>query len=154
MEVGKAAYRAFLPSSRHNKQSAKFAHLNTGLGETPSPWGWAGAEGARRAKFTRSRKPARSRAPQRKPESDESVPWGWPGSEGVKRSNMEIITEGIEKSAAVASVKNVLNRESDSASDDDVGWPYRSDDKKPPKRPARYVGGAVGSSKRNKPWGW
>jgi len=72
--AGKAAYRAILPSARHNQRRRRLDHLNSELRDTPNPWGWHGTDGARHASL-------------------------WRSSQGANR---EVIGAGFEKSSAVS----------------------------------------------------
>lgn len=155
-DVGKTAYRSILPSSEQKKNDARLAHLNTDLGRAPNPWGWSGTGGARHANLIKDRKPAHSRQPTRRQrrKANGRTPWGWPGSEGVQASNMEILSEGIEKSAAVSSVKKILHADGKPARSENVDWPYEGKQRKPqPVQRSRYVG-TTRSSGKAKPWGW
>lgn len=156
VEVGKSAYRAFLPSGRSQERQVRLANLNSNLAATPAPWGWNGSS---------SRRSASVRTPVRKKvhsTSKEKVPWGWKGNQGLGKSNLDLISDGLEGSAAVASVKSMLGRLDNhgnaTASADKsstVGWPYREE--------SFDFGGRNYKVKRQKrassggdakPWGW
>ena len=147
-----------LPSSQQKKNAARLAHLNTDIGNAQSPWGWSGTGGARHANLIKERKPTHHRPKQPSPRANpnEKTPWGWPGSDGLHASNMEILSEGIEKSAAVTSVKKMMHVGDKSADTGHVDWPYRKSEKKA--KPARsqrsrYVG-TMPATGKDKPWGW
>lgn len=158
-EIGKAAFHVILPSSKGNIREPKLAELNSNLSESVTPWGWANSGELRHA-VSRGERISR-RSVQKK--SAEKVPWGWPGSESLQRSNRDAVTEGIEKSALVASVKSMLNRHgnrSTKTADDGrskVGWPYREESfefsgrKYKLTRKPRKTLSRKGASK---PWGW
>ncbi len=158
VEVGKTAYRAILPSARGQKQSTRLAHLNNTLSETPNPWGWAGADGARRAALHKDKTTTRRnrKSQKRSGGSSEKTPWGWPGSDGLHQSNREMIADGMENSAAVAAVRNLVS--GDDKSSEKVGWPYRDEGNKTKRGKQqtreRYVGFGATPDKRSKPWGW
>lgn len=156
VEVGKTAYRALLPSARSEYRQVKLAQLNSNLQETPSPWGWS-RNGDYRTSRTAKWKDFAHRP---EAESRKKVPWGWPGSEGLKRSNLELISEGLENSAAVASVKSMLSRPERQKDEERpvVGWPYREESfefsgrkYKVRSKDSRKLGRVA---KAGKPWGW
>ena len=88
-EVGKAVYRAFLPSSKDKvTREVRQESLNTPLSGTAAPWGWSRNSSARRAAPKRSpvtksvfeggeynvtRKPTVKKVKSGK----NSKPWGW-----------------------------------------------------------------------------
>lgn len=152
-EIGKTTYRAILPSSRQNRHpEPRLTKLSTNLEETPSPWGWSGAGGARHAVLHKQRRPQ----PVAAEESRAKVPWGWPGNEGLQRSNHQTIARGLGQSAAFDSMRGYF-REDALTGDDQVGWPYREEKDKPArwrrasrKRVVRTIDGV----ELVKPWGW
>lgn len=156
MEVGKSAYRAILPSGRNQDRQVRLANLNSNLADTPAPWGWNGS-GSRRSAPVQT--PVRKTAHR---SSKEKVPWGWKGNQGLGKSNHDLISSGLESSAAVASVKSMLGRLDHHGNATDstgksstVGWPYREE--------SFDFGGRNYKVKRQKkassggdakPWGW
>jgi len=108
-DVGKAVYRAILPSSKENPADhlARDTVLRTTINDTPTPWGWGDhdkpAQAARTARIAPS----------------ESVPWGWPGNDNKIREH----GQQYDLNAGVALTEPVPGDKKKPA----TGWPYREE---------------------------
>jgi len=108
-DVGKAVYRAILPSSKDNPAD----HLNresvlrTTINDTPTPWGWG--EHAKPSQAARTSRIAPS----------ESVPWGWPGNDNKIREH----GQQYDLNAGVALTEPAPDKKKEPA----TGWPYREE---------------------------
>jgi hypothetical protein len=150
-EIGKAAYRAFLPSSKERQhRPAKAVVLKQTLHDTATPWGWGSDNGPRRA--------VPVRVPAAKPEV---APWGWKGStrnvEGRGRNKAEEVSQAAKALKESFGKSFSAQGESGQSERPMVGWPYREenfefagDQYKVSRKPkvSRVSKGVA------KPWGW
>lgn len=108
-DVGKAVYRAMLPSSKDNPTDhlERDTVLRTTINDTPTPWGWG--EHAKPSQAARATRIAPS----------ESVPWGWPGNDNKIREH----GKQYDLNAGVALTEPVPDDKKKST----TGWPYREE---------------------------
>jgi len=108
-DVGKAVYRAILPSSKGNPADHLEAEtvLRTTINDTPTPWGWG--DHAKPSQAARTAKIAPS----------DSVPWGWPGNNNEIREHGQHYDlnagKALTEPGAAKKPKPV------------TGWPYREE---------------------------
>lgn len=148
MEVGKAVYRAILPSSKDNlTKHIDETRYNSTINDTPTPWGWQPHATPASAAKTVPAMPS------------DNTPWGWKGNDNeIREHGPKSATKKVTRDAASGLdafiKKNVNERGTKSA----VGWPYREEKfefagksykvsrKATPKR--------TNLSTTGKPWGW
>ena len=142
--VGKAVYRAFLPSTKDNPSN----HQNevkvvTSINDTPTPWGWHG-------NVAQEHKEHKERTHTAAPPL--IVPWGWKGN------GNEIRVRGPKPSVRNSVQNGTTGLESDAASRDGVGWPYREEKfefaGKLYKVTRRETFARTDFTTMVKPWGW
>lgn len=108
-DVGKAVYRAILPSSKGNPADHLKSEtvLRTTINDTPTPWGWGDhtkpSQAARTAKIVPS----------------DSVPWGWPGNNNKIREH----GQHYDLNAGQALAESDDNEKPKPV----TGWPYREE---------------------------
>ena len=147
-DIGKAVYRAFLPSSKDNLSShIDDTPYHATINDTPTPWGWDGqAEPA-----------SPVRAVPASPNDD--APWGWKGNdheirEHGPRSAVRNATSGLDAFLN----KAASERASKAGRQATVGWPYREEK-------FEFAGKAYKVTRKatprktnletaGKPWGW
>ena len=150
MEAGKSAYRTLSP--KDGRRQTKLAHLNTNLGATPAPWGWAAGNGA-------PADSAISRAQVGEGPAFKSKSRDWSSTNAYEKSNQAMARQRHEGSPAVTSVRNVLTgydmtkeRKTDTSS-----WPYQDSFKgAEPSKPTRntLTEESDDGERPTKPWGW
>ena len=136
--AGKNAYRTLSPAAR-KRGDIRYAHLNSTLAETPSPWGW----GQRRSRADQIRSFGRSDG------HHHAQPMAR-GRTGDPRAYQ----------AATQSTRNVLtgyDLTKKNPVTDTSSWPYRDDgfaSSNSQKRTVTLSGGARTGKGSKKPWGW
>lgn len=143
-EVGKAVYRAFLPSSKDNL--ARQIHdtpYHATINDTPTPWGWDDhATPVKRVKT----------AP---PSPSDNTPWGWKGGDHQVRENgRKGSASGLDAFVNSTGSGQASKTRKQAA----VGWPYR-EEKSESTGKAYKVTRKVALQRTNlkttsKPWGW
>lgn len=108
-DVGKAVYRAILPSSKNKPTDHLDSSvvLRTTINEVPTPWGWG--EHSKPSQAARIAKIAPS----------DSVPWGWPGNGSKIRERGQHYD--LNGGQALTELKPNQKKEVL------VGWPYREE---------------------------
>jgi hypothetical protein len=108
-DVGKAVYRAILPSSKGNSTDhlTSEAYRRTTINDTPTPWGWG--EHAKPSQAARTAKIAPS----------DSAPWGWPGNKNKIRERGQ--QYDLNGGAALTETAPEKKKETG------TGWPYREE---------------------------
>lgn len=80
-DVGKAVYRAFLPSSKNNStRHVRNVRFGSKINDTPTPWGWKGGEHDTRGSSIKSTVPAGTTGLNAliNDHGNESTSVGWP----------------------------------------------------------------------------
>jgi hypothetical protein len=118
--VGKAVYRALLPSSKSNRPSRVEEEVGPAtLNETRVPWGWKGSPVEYVPTEEAIAEPVTRSAP---------IPWGWPGNSG----NREPGSRGkrqwgkrYRRHKTLVPVQPAPDEETEQQAQ--VGWPYRDE---------------------------
>lgn len=145
--VGKAVYRAFLPSSKTNQPRNEQLVKHVSLAATPSPWGWdSSGTSHHESPIEKHRKEVR----------EPVAPWGWKGNQRNREIRKPIVKDNLD--VASYAFKNAVSRAVDRVSPaqnattestenfEFAGKKYRVVRKK--KMSKRNSGGT------SKPWGW
>ncbi|MDX1460882.1 MAG: hypothetical protein R3348_07480 [Xanthomonadales bacterium] len=149
-EVGKAAYRALLPSRKDNRRREDNLVRHVSLNATPSPWGWSKGD---------SHHHAIPEVQGRRPQSPGETPWGWPGSthhvEKRGTGSREESTARAKESVARA-LTGLVDRERSETSTPARGIPDEQFDfagrsYKVVRKPSI---GKINKGGTKKPWGW
>lgn len=164
--VGKAYYRAILPSTRQNlnDENPELVHLSADIDKIAAPWGWANSGKPRQVKAV----------PQTAPRPG-PIPWGWPGNphvtlRGVGGHGTDLFHIGHAAQARSDWLRHVGSRSTGTSAGDErpqpvlngangsgPGWPDREDSFVFGGRTYRYeraVQPRAPSGKLVKPWGW
>jgi len=147
--VGKAVYRAFLPSSkgkvRELKQPDQFS-----INEARVPWGWSGRH-AQRQVYAYEPDPELERTEYSGP-----APWGWPGNRyNHERGRVHEVRFPAPLQRVKETARDVLGQGRPGSARRRVGWPYRAEGFEyagQKKTVERARGKSNGGSVR--PWGW
>jgi hypothetical protein len=154
--VGKAVYRALLPSAKNNStRKINQPNVRVTVNHTPTPWGWQG----KTAQADRVRQ--HSASPPR------NVPWGWKGNhhEIREHSPKRTVQNATQETARKTTMgldaflnKHENGSESDSVSRDHVGWPYREEKLEFARKSYKVKRKATPARRKlktaSKPWGW
>lgn len=149
-DVGKAVYRAFLPSAKNDPSNHQNeVKVATSINDTPTPWGWHGQVAQERKERTHTAAPPLI------------VPWGWKGNghEIRERGHKPSVRSSVQNGATGLDAFLKRKRlESDSAFRDGVGWPYREEKfelaGKVYKMTRRETFARTDFTTMVKPWGW
>lgn len=145
--VGKAVYRAFLPSSKSNRARNEQLVKHVSLASTPSPWGWDSTH------THHHRSPIEKHV---KAVREPVAPWGWKGNSRNAEIRKPVVSDDLE--VASYAFKNAVSRAVDrvtpakeattesSENFEFAGKKYKVVRKK--KLSKRNSGGT------GKPWGW
>lgn len=138
-DVGKAVYRAMLPSSKDNPTAHLEAEtVRASVNDTPTPWGWG--EHSKPAQAARTTAAA----------SADTVPWGWPGNDREIRDHGQ--NYQLNAGGALTEPKTEEKKETG------VGWPYREEKfdfaGKAYKVTRKVVPKKTNLRETDKPWGW
>ena len=138
-DVGKAVYRAILPSSK-DSPTAHLEHetVRATVNDTRTPWGWGGKAKPSQEARTAAIAPA------------DSAPWGWPGNKNEIREH----GRNFDLNGGAALTEPVAQKKAQAP----TGWPYR-EEKFEFAGKAYKVTRKVAPKKTNlsttgKPWGW
>jgi len=151
-DVGRAVYRAMLPSSKEKlARQIDEPKFSTSINDTPTPWGWGSHATPEKAAQTH---PA---------SSPNGTPWGWKGNNNGMRERGQVReynhSGATQKVTGLdAFVKNNGGPSSADAKRPVVGWPYR-EEKVEFAGKAYKVTRSVKPRKTNlrntsTPWGW
>lgn len=148
MDVGKAVYKAMLPSSKDNlSRHIDDTPYHATINDTPTPWGWDANAGRGNP----------AKAVPASPNDD--TPWGWKGNDNEIREHG---AKGTVRNAALgleAFLNKTTSEPSSRASKPSaVGWPYR-EEKSEFAGKAYKVKRKVAPRRTNlkttsTPWGW
>lgn len=144
-ETGNTAYRAIFPAAKEEYKTKASPAVHTSVNSTPTPWGWSGDRGARRAIPTTA-----AHASPGVP-----APWGWKGN--LRNAESESHSLRGDVGEAAASLRKLVGGNGEKEKSQ-VGWPYReesfgfADREYKVTRKNRVKKTNMG--KVSKPWGW
>ncbi|MDH4018445.1 MAG: hypothetical protein OEU84_02495 [Xanthomonadales bacterium] len=143
-DVGKAVYRAFLPSSKEKlARQIQDAPYHSTINDTPTPWGWDGHASPVKQVKTAS------------PSPSDNAPWGWKGGDHQVRENG---SKGSASGLNAFGNSTASGHAAKTRNQARVGWPYR-EEKSESAGKAYKVTRKVTLQRTNlkttsKPWGW
>ena len=148
MDVGKAVYRAILPSSKDNlARHIDDTPYHATINDTPTPWGWDGQVAPAKRVKTVPVSP------------NDNTPWGWKGNDHEIREHGPKSAVRNASSGFGAFLNKAGNEGDQKASEQAaVGWPYREEK-------FEFAGKAYKVKRKTtlrktnlettgKPWGW
>ena len=149
--VGKALYRAFLPSFKNNRfadDEERDTAPTTNSARVPRGWSRGSA---RRHRRQVSNVQAARQAP--------TAPWGWPGNRRNERSSESRAKRLVEAIRLRDGVEPETPSQAANEGESRVGWPYRDEAFEFAGRQYKVVhaSGPVGSKNlggKARPWGW